>query len=172
MIAGADGRTDGPPNRRWPGVEVVRAWVVALLVLAVASAGCGDSADDEPDVGVAPTGTLPSWLDAVEPRPGASVAPDDRVAVRYPLTEPPREIRLEIDGVDVTAVADLNQNAAENTDLTQTVGELVYAPDQLAVDAPVVLEPGQHRVRAVLVRTEFGEQSVELDDFSWTFQVL
>lgn len=161
------------PTRRSAVTGWTRRVAAVLAAVLLVVSGCDDSAQDEDAVDTAQaTADLPAWLEAVEPRPGASVGPDNRVAIRYPRTEPPREIRLEIDGVDVTAVADLNQDALENTDLTQTVGELVYMPDRLEVGAPVVLEPGEHSVRAVLVRTEFGEQSVELDDFSWTFEIL
>ena len=58
-------------------------------------------------VGIGATADLPDWLNRVHPPPGAEAAVNDAIQVDYEVAGPDQTIRLSVDGVDVTAYADI-----------------------------------------------------------------
>lgn len=137
----------------------MRTTLLAWLAIVVASllTGCTtDSTVDAPTDG-GQDDDQPSWIDEVTPRPDASLAPGEGVSVRYQITDPDHEVRLIVDGVDVTAVSEAGP------------GFLRY--DE-ADPGPVQLAPGDHSAEARLVTREVaGVDVVTVDSFVWTFRL-
>lgn len=98
-----------------------------MVVLITA---CGsDPADSDAEVG-GPAATVfdplpdagqPSWVVSVYPSPSAAAAPERTVAVDHDLLPPNHNVRLIIDGVDVTGQAALAPGARlpDGASLTQ-----------------------------------------------------
>lgn len=154
--------------------NVSRARVLVVITTAVAfaamAAGCGQ--DDEPPTGdiATPLVEYPDWLSDVFPVPDAQVSSIREVQVNHSVTGGEGLVRLEIDGVDVTAYA------------TETrPGLLAYDPDtEASGSAPVELGPGEHSARVMLLdvdpdRFPEGDGDIEesevVDEFSWSFTV-
>lgn len=134
---------------------------IALLLLAALLAGCAD--DDAPaeDVASEEPGGLPGWIREVHPPPGAETTGVPEVQVSHEVVGTREDVRLVIDGIDVTQYAGPGQ------------GVLTYKPgDGDDPRAPVDLGPGFHRavVQRVLL-PEFGETHEVLESFSWEFTV-
>jgi hypothetical protein len=143
---------------------VARRPVAALFaaVLAIGLlAGCGEDEAAPPAAGEA----LPTWLESVEPEPGEESAVLRRVEVNYNLQTDGENVRLSVDGTDVTAYADFGRE------------ENVGGPGRLVYDFEgnrdvVRLGPGEHTATVELVRLEdLGEQPQVLDTFSWSFTI-
>lgn len=125
-----------------------------LLVIALATlplAGCTTTpvAEDAAD-------TMPSWVETVFPEPGAVMTAADAVEVDHNLTATDNDIRLLIDGVDVTTYAAFD---AAKLRYESGVG-------------PVVLEDGDHT--AEVQRVVLGDDETQfevVDSFSWEFRL-
>jgi|SRR5665811_1395776 len=129
----------------------------ALLLVALATACVGD-----PATSAESSEALPEWLERVYPPPGAELASNAEIQVEHNLTAPDEQIRLSIDGTDVTVYSDLDN------------AELVY--DMEDGRSPVEVDPGTHT--ATVARTRVPEDfdietdEVELlDTFQWEFTV-
>lgn len=121
--------------------------VLALLALA----GCTTSpvADDTAD-------PMPSWVETVFPEPGAVVTAADAVEVDHNLTATDNDIRLLIDGVDVTTYAAFD---AAKLRYESGVG-------------PVVLDDGDHTAEVQRVVLADDETQFEVvDSFTWEFRL-
>jgi hypothetical protein len=136
----------------------------ALFVLSVLGAlitGCGDG--DELTVPSAPP--IPSWIVSVEPRPDAESATFRRVEVKHEVLTDGENVRLFIDGTDVTAYAEFGRE-----DTVGGPGLLVYDFEQARDFVP--LEPGPHTAKVERVRLPGpGEQLTVLDSYSWSFTI-
>lgn len=136
---------------------LVRLWPLALALLALAPAGCSQRT---PEAESQPTQVArPDWLVRVYPPPGSEGTAAATVQVRHDLPGAKGQLRLMIDGVDVTAYADVEP------------GQLTYDPER----APGVVEltPGRHtaRVERVSLPREGATYRV-LDFYRWRFTVL
>jgi hypothetical protein len=162
----------GPPRSfRSPRRSIVLLTLVALTVWLGA---CGD------DDGVATTGSataqgtpsddLPAWLTDIYPSPGADAA-ERAVEVQYDLLDTRRELRVVIDGVDVTAQLDGLERGADGTVLFPSPGTVRYDPREL--ERPLVeLRPGEHDVAVRLVELPaFGEPLRTVEEHAWSFVV-
>ena len=99
---------------------------------------------------------MPSWVETVFPEPGAVVTAADAVEVDHNLTATDNDIRLIIDGVDVTTYAAFD------------AGKLRYESGV----GPVVLEDGDHTAEVQrVVLAEEGTQFEVVDSFSWEFRL-
>lgn len=118
--------------------------VLALLSACATTPVTGDPAD------------RPAWVKAVYPEEGAVVAVPDAVEVEHTITSPDEDIRLLVDGVDVTTYAVVE------------AGLLRYESGS----GPVTLSTGDHNaeVQRVLLPTE-GVQFSVVDSYSWEFRV-
>lgn len=130
-----------------------------LLALVLAAAACSPrdvaELDDDPGAGAAP---LPEWITAVSPEPGAASAAIRQVEVRTAALEEGQQVRLTIDGTDVTTYA--------------LIDPTVVAYDPSTGGAPVELGPGEHTALAELVTLpEPGAQHTVLDQFEWSFSL-
>lgn len=135
----------------------VRLWPLAVVLLALVPAGCGEQtpeAETQPAVV-----EKPEWLVRVYPPPGSEGSAAATVQVRHELPGAKGNLRLMIDGVDVTAYSDVEP------------GRLTYDPEL----APEVVEltPGQHtaRVERVSLPREGAKHRV-LDFYQWRFTLL
>lgn len=147
---------------------------VLLVVLALLCGACfGDGADsitaqvdgDEPAGGHG----YPDWLHKVYPPPGSETSVTQALQAQYTVQGAARQVRLILDGTDVTTYA------------TATApGLLEYDMDQAS--APVELDPGEHNAVVELYKVEPGSgEGVEsfdpevheaIDSFAWSFTVL
>lgn len=138
-----------------------RLALFVLSALGALLAGCGDG--DEAAFPSAPP--TPSWIVGVEPRPGAESSTFRRVEVKHEVLTDGENVRLFIDGTDVTAYAEFGRE--------ETVGGpglLVYDFEQARHFAP--LEPGPHTAKVERVRLPgLGEQLRVLDSYSWSFTI-
>lgn len=124
--------------------------IAALLTLAACSTTT-DTASTSPG-----TEPLPTWIDEVTPRPNAAYAPVEGVSVTYRPPGPDQEVRLIIDGVDVTA-------------------DSLSGTDRLRYDADsgiVPLDVGTHtaEARLVIVAAD-GVDTIAVDSYTWTFRL-
>lgn len=126
-----------------------RLTLVLLVLTALVVAGCTDpDSGDDPDA-------QPEWVEEVFPEPGATVAVPDAVEVRHTITATDENVRLIIDGVDVTTYASFD---AAKLRYESGVG-------------PVILESGDHVAEVQWVRLPaFGAQHEVLDSFTWEFR--
>ena len=135
--------------------------LLTLSVIAAVLTGCGDG--DELTVPSAPP--LPSWIESVEPQPNAESATFRRVEVRHEVLTGGENVRLFIDGTDVTAYAEFGRE-----DNVGGPGLLVYDFEQ-ARDF-VSLESGPHTAKVERVRlTDLGGQHEVVDSYSWSFTI-
>lgn len=143
-----------------------RRATLALVLLAAVLAGCAEAdppADDagSDDAGSEEVSGAPAWVREVHPAPGAETTGLPEVQVSHEVVGTREDVRLVIDGIDVTQYAGPGQ------------GVLTYKPgDGDEPRAPVELSPGTHRavVQRVLL-PEFGETYKVLDSFGWQFTV-
>jgi hypothetical protein len=142
------------------GVPTV-ALAAALCTLAFLGACSGTQRALE----ARPTIALPEWIVKVEPEPGQETSAVRRVEVHYEVATGGENVRLSIDGTDVTAYADFGRE--ENVG---GPGTLVYDFEQGRDFVPI--DPGEHTATVSRVRlTGIGEQFEVLDSFSWTFTI-
>jgi hypothetical protein len=153
-----------------------RAASIALIsLLVLVGAACGD--DDESVGAPAATtstevpdtpGAMPEWLERVYPADGADAA-ERAVEVDYNLLGPREELRVVIDGTDITAQMDGLDRANDSRTVFPSPGQLRYDPRAIATPL-VELQPGEHDAAVRLVRLDsFGENLEELDEYAWTF---
>lgn len=128
-----------------------RQWIIGrrlfLLAMAITLIGtaCGDGTDGE----------MPAWLQSVYPEPGATAAVPDAVEANHSIQGPDQDIRLVVDGTDVTTYASFE------------AGKVRYESGV----GPVVLGTGRHTAEVQLVELdEFGGEYRVLDSFSWDFR--
>lgn len=102
------------------------------------------------------TAAMPAWIEGVYPEPGATLAVPDAVEVDHILGDPETEIRLLVDGVDVTIYAEFD------------AATLRYRSG----DGPVELSTGVHtaEVQRVALPADGSEYTV-IDSFAWEFRV-
>lgn len=157
-------RRTRPANRRV---------LVLLAALALLLPACfGDGADrikaqaNGDDQAVA---DYPEWIEKVYPPPGSETSATQAVQVDHGVVGADQQVRLTIDGTDVTTYA-----------VATSPGLLEYDIDQ--APAPVDLRSGEHTAVAELVRVTPGSsEGVDsfdadvhgvVDSFAWTFTVL
>lgn len=154
-------RSSNRYRRTFGGPRPPAALFLAVLLSIVVLAGCGDQEAESPAAGEA----LPSWLVSVEPEPGEQSAVLRRIEVNYDLQTGGENVRLSVDGTDVTSYADFGRE--------QNVGgpgRLVYDFEQARDLVP--LDPGEHTATLDLVELEdLGERPQVKDTFSWTFTI-
>lgn len=122
---------------------------VVLALLALAGCATTPAADDGSD-------SMPSWIETVFPEPGAVVTAADAVEVDHNLTATDNDIRLLIDGVDVTTYAAFD---AAKLRYESGVG-------------PVELDDGDHTAEVQRVVLSDDESQFEvIDSFSWEFRL-
>lgn len=126
---------------------------IFLLVVALGLfLGCTDPETTEgPDV----SDRQPGWVETVYPEPGATVAVPDAVEVDHAITSGSEDVRLIVDGTDVTTYAVFD------------AGKLRYESG----DGPVVLGDGDHvaEVQRVALPVEGIDYRV-IDSFRWEFR--
>lgn len=149
------------PRRTFPRPGSPAAVFLAALLAIGLLAGCDQQEAAPPTA----EGALPSWVVSVKPEPGEQSAVLRRIEVDYVLQTGGENVRLSVDGTDVTSYADFGRE--------QNVGgpgSLVYDFEQARELVP--LEPGEHTATLELVELEdLGEQPQILDTFSWSFTV-
>lgn len=122
---------------------------VVLALFALAGCTTTPVVDDGAD-------QMPSWLETVFPEPGAVVTASDAVEVDHNLTATDNDVRLVIDGVDVTTYAAFD------------AGKLRYESGV----GPVVLNNGDHTAEVQRVVLADDEAQFEIvDSFSWEFRL-
>lgn len=123
-----------------------------LMVLFGLLVGCTDPSDSASERS---SDQPPSWVEEVYPEPGATVAIPDAVSVDHEITGPDEDVRLIVDGVDVTTYA------------TFDAGVLRYESG----DGPVVLGDGEHSAEVQRVTLPaVGADYTVLDSFRWEFR--
>lgn len=157
------------PRRRTDSQRVL----VLLAGLALLLPACfGDGAEKiqaQAQGGGESLAGYPEWLEKVYPPPDSQTSATQAVQVNHGVVEADRQVRLIIDGTDVTSYA-----------VATAPGLLEYDVDQ--VSAPVELDPGEHTAVVELTRVTPGaSEGVEsfdadvhgaVDSFRWTFTVL
>ncbi len=150
-------------------------WLAATVLLTGAALAC--TPPSSRDEGTVSSGTglpadAPSWLESVSPAPGARLSGAAMVTVNTDFVTGNQEVRLEIDGVDVTELAVAQPPSSEQAEVV-TPNRLVYDPREVT-DPPVVLDPGRHTatVRALDFAGFESGQSRSKGTFTWTFEVL
>lgn len=149
-----------------------RRLLVVLALLALLLPACfGDGADkikaaanDE-----VPEEKYPAWIQKVYPPPGSETSVTRAVQVNHNVVDAEQQVRLVIDGTDVTSYA-----------VATSPGLLEYDIDQ--AQSPLDLEPGEHTAVAHLMRVTPGaSEGVDsydadvhesIESFTWTFTVL
>lgn len=114
-------------------------------------------------------GNYPDWIEKVYPPPDSETSATQAIQVNHSVVTAERQVRLIIDGTDVTTYA-----------VSTSPGLLEYDVDQ--EQSPVDLEPGEHTARAELLEVTPGasegvdsyDPSVHevIDSYTWTFTVL
>lgn len=134
----------------------LRPIALALFVAAVLVA-CGQAEPDAASI-EGSSEELPPWIEQVRPPPGAeSTAIRAIQVVHEPLSER-EDLRLLVDGVDVTTYADRRL----------TVLEFDAAEDA----APIEFGPGSHQATVEYLRLPSpGERHEVIDTFTWRFTV-
>lgn len=157
------GTTSGTPSRL----------LVLLAALALLLPACfGDGADEIQAVAEGDDATVadyPEWIEKVYPPPDSETSVTRAVQVNHGVVEADREVRLVIDGTDVTTYA-----------VETSPGLLEYDMDQAS--SPVELQPGEHTAVVELLRVTPGasegvdsyDEDVRdtIDSYSWTFTIL
>jgi len=146
--------------------------VLLLLVPALVGAcsrGSGPESQAQSGVDGELAVEYPDWIERVYPPPGSELSVTQAVQINHNVVEDARQVRLIIDGVDVTSYA-----------IGTTPGLLEYEFDE-AEFTPVELDPGEHTAVVELVDVvapgadtglEGSEQPEILDTFTWTFTAL
>lgn len=138
--------------------ELRPAQLVGVLrvgaMLAVLTLVLGACQDQDAETVAETAAEMPIWLEAVYPEPGATVAVPDAVEVDHTLQRLGEDVRLVVDGVDVTTYAAFD------------AGKIRYESGT----GPVVLGTGSHTAEVQLVRLPaFGAEYEVLDSFTWEF---
>lgn len=146
--------------------------LVVLAALALLLAACfGDGADEiQAQAGGEPADDeYPEWIDKLYPPPGSELSATQAVQVDHKAIAADRQVRLILDGTDVTTYA-----------VATTPGLLEYDIDQ--AQAPIELGPGEHTAVVQLTRVTPGsgegadsfesEVHETIESFTWTFTVL
>lgn len=150
----------------------LRGLLLVLLALALLLPACfGDGAEQiqaKAEDNVADD-DYPAWLDKLYPPPGSKTSVTQAVQVDHNAIAADQQVRLIIDGTDVTAYA----NAT-------SPGLLEYDIDQ--AQAPIELKPGEHTAVVQLMRVTPGSSEgvdsydedvhQKVESFTWTFTVL
>jgi hypothetical protein len=147
----------------------------ALVVLAsILFAACGDSGEARPASSATTSPrtdfSKPSWVVDVYPPDGAVAATERAVQLEYGLLDHQREVRLIVDGVDITSQCEgIDRGPAGGR--FPSPGELRYDPTANPL-ALVPLKPGRHLATAKLVRLpEPGATLATLDEYDWSFTI-
>ncbi|HVM41743.1 MAG TPA: hypothetical protein VM618_13290 [Acidimicrobiia bacterium] len=179
----AETTTDAPAARRRPlgrpfGFIVAVVLVGALLIGLVVAFIDGD--DDAVDRQAGTTEGLPSWVEEVSPPPGAELNGGGIVMVNPDVLGLDQEIRLVVDGIDVTAQA-VGEPRREESDAAGggvvgpvNPGPFAYDPEN-TTEPLVPLDPGPHEAEIILVRYPEGIDEGEFevrDRFRWEFSIL
>lgn len=139
--------------------------LAVTLLLAIGATACGEEGVETPEPVDTTEPALPAWLVSVEPMPGQRSASLRRVEVQHRVVTDGENVRLSIDGVDVTSYAEFGRE--------ETVGGpglLVYDFEQARDFLP--LDPGEHTATVDRVRlTGIGEEFEILDSYSWSFTI-
>jgi len=134
--------------------RAIGAVLLSVLLLASCKPGTTEVA---PQPGVIPA-DLPQWVKSVYPEPGAQMSSVSAVEVEFDSPHPRRQVRLIVDGVDVTASADTD------------IGRFHYDPGQSGL---ITLESGEHTARVELVTlSDYGDQHTLIDQYEWAFTIL
>ncbi len=135
---------------------LVRCSASLSAVVVLASCGVG-TAESPPEAGFA--ANTPPWIESLYPKPGAQMSSVAVIEVEYEVPPTGRRVRLIVDGVDVTTVADAG------------FGRFHYDPSRSP--APVDLGSGEHRAVLKLVRLSgFGDAHELIDEYQWSFRIL
>lgn len=128
------------------GAVSARLFHLAVVLVSMGLiAGCGDDGGSQ----------MPEWVEEVYPEPGATAAVPDAVEVDHTLQRLEEDVRLLIDGTDVTTYA------------TFEAGKIRYESG----DGPVTLGGRSHTAEVQRVElVEFGEDYEVLDSFTWEFR--
>lgn len=143
---------------------------VIVMAAAFALPACGDDQGAEGDQGEpVAVPDAPEWLEKIYPPPDSEISSNQAVQIVHTAIQADRQVRLNIDGTDVTTYA-----------LDSDPGLLVYDIDDVA--APVQLSPGEHTAEVQLVRrtpgsgegTESYDPDVHevIESYSWEFTIL
>lgn len=117
------------------------------MILASIAVACDGGEED--------AAQMPDWVESVYPEPGATAAVPDAVEVDHTLQRVDEDVRLVIDGVDVTTYA------------TFEAGKIRYESDA----GPVTLGGRTHTAEVQRVELDaFGADYEVLDSFSWDFR--
>ena len=128
-------------------------WTPLLILLVLLTAV---ACTDRPVVEGSRFSGPPAWVEDVIPGPGAVATVPDAVEVDHSITATDEDVRLIVDGVDVTTYAAFD------------AGKLRYESGA----GPVELVSGDHTatVQRVLLRLDETDYRV-LDSYSWEFRV-
>ena len=146
--------------------------VVLVLLTLLLPACAGDGAEDIQAVAegeAASAAEFPEWIEKIYPPPESETAINQAVQINHNVIAADQQVRLSIDGTDVTAYA------------TETSpGLLEYDIDQ--PNAPIELEPGEHEATVALFRVTPGaSEGVDsydadvhepIESYTWSFTVL
>jgi hypothetical protein len=165
-------------DRRHPA-RVPTRWPVLAVALLLGACSGDDAAPSADPVtsGAAPIigePATPAWLERVHPEPDAQSAAERAVGVDTRTLEPTEELRLVIDGVDVTAQALAGEpSGGAGGGAGPTFNDrLRYDPRDLTVEPLVPLAPGEHRATVELRRRPgFGEATTLVDAYTWSFTI-
>lgn len=126
--------------------------VVSLLLALVVPAACNGSTSSDNTT----SGSQPNWIEDVVPEPGAVATVPQAVEIDHAVTGPTENVRLVIDGVDVTSYAQFD------------AGKLRYEDGA----GPVELTPGLHTAKAQRVRLPTADETdfQVLDSYTWEFR--
>lgn len=137
-----------------------------LTAVALVLPACGGEDDQGEPVSVADT---PDWIEKIYPAPDSETSATQAVQVLHTAIPKDRQVRLNINGTDVTIYASGSDP-----------GLLVYDMDD--PNAPVPLRPGEHTAEVELVRrtpdsgegTDSYDPDVHevIDSYSWQFTIL
>ncbi len=128
----------------------MKRFILAIVLVSIVLSGCTTTpaSDDATD-------QQPSWVESVFPEPGAVMTAVDAVEVDHNLTETDNDVRLIIDGIDVTTYAAFD------------AGKLRYESGV----GPVVLDDGEHTAEVQQVVLADDETQFEVvDSFQWEFR--
>lgn len=147
---------------------------LVLVTVAIALTACfGDGAEQiqaqvEGDDAAA-RGDYPAWIEKLYPPPGSEASVTQAVQVDHNVVAADQQVRLIIDGTDVTSYA-----------VATSPGLLEYDIDQPR--SPVDLQPGEHTAVVELKRVTPGDSEgvdsydpqvhATVDRFTWTFTIL
>lgn len=153
-----------------------KATVLTLATtLAAALSACDLDYGPSPETGAVDQEALPDWIVNVRPEPGAQQSTLKLVQVEHEVPTGAREVRLLIDGVDVTTAANFGaQDRSIDGERVTGPGHLLFDPvnDPQAANSRVILDAGEHTATAQLVELEeFGGSETVVDEFTWSFSI-